>query len=177
MTATPIPAGVLLAGPPRPDGVPDRTETVAEHPVAAGERTGPLGLSEADTRKIAQQDNHWVDLAVGTGTLARTTWDAAQEACRAAVAEWDAEPQPAETLADIVADLRNGDELDRDYADRIEAASRPDPDTITVNRYDVRRAVDELDDATELPSPDLTRVILRLRAALAAAGLPQEDGS
>lgn len=131
---------------PDPDPADSPTGLVATPltytpPASGGERTGPLGLSEADTRKIAKQNESWVALAVGSGTLACKAWDAAQGACRAAVAEWDAEPQPAETIDDIVAELReiadDGDTLLPSgvvgIADRIEAASRPDPDTITVN--------------------------------------------
>ena len=97
-------------------------------PPVAGERTGPLGLSEGDTRDAAR----WLLTSADTPVIPLI------EACRAAVAEWDAEPQPAETLTDIVAWLRNRaaspDSTWSRLADRIEAASRPDSDTIPVNR-------------------------------------------
>ena len=151
-------------------------------PAAAGERTGPLGLSEADTRKIAKQNEAWVARAVGSGTLACKAWDAAQGACRAAVAEWDAEPQPAETIDHIVAWLRGNAAL-REVADRIEAATRPDPDTITVNLpasnlADLVRFVER--DGRSLNASvlwTLRHFQTALADRLAAAGLPQEDES
>lgn len=173
---------------PDPDPADSPTGLVATPltytpPASGGERTGPLGLSEADTRKIAKQNESWVALAVGSGTLACKAWDAAQGACRAAVAEWDAEPQPAETLADIVAWCRT--EARRSaplqavltaLADRIEAATRPDPDTITVNRGDLRVTISLARDAlTRAHLPVMSAAVDRCAAAaLAAAGLPQE---
>lgn len=94
--------------------------------------------------------------------------------------------EPAETLADILAEMRerridpddreyDGNEV-REWANRIEAASRPDPDTIAVNRDDLDALVDYLDDAdAEVWQQALAyKALDRLRAALAAAGLPQE---
>ena len=131
---------------PDPDPADSPTGLVATPltytpPASGGERTGPLGLSEADTRKIAKQNESWVALAVGSGTLACKAWDAAQGACRAAVAEWD----------------------------RIEAASRPDPDTITVN---LPRATAEW--VANQYHHDIYPGHLRTISLAAAAGLPRE---
>lgn len=102
-------------------------------PVAAGgrpaehERTGPRGLREPSTRVIAKLDAENPLYSDDRELI---------EACRAAVAEWGAEPQPAETLGDILAELRDDAAGEIHYApqalinlaSRIEAASRPDPD-------------------------------------------------
>lgn len=149
-------------------------------PVAAGERTGPLGLSEQDTRALAVVPE-WND----PRSHHRRADNALVDACRAAVAEWDAEPQPAETLADIVAWIRSwagakavrglyADEV-LALADRIEAATRPDPDDITVNRDDLRAILNVVG---RVPSGNAfsneRNAYGNLCAALAAVGLPQE---
>ena len=87
----------------------------------------------------------------------------------------DSEPQPAETIDHIVAELRAIAPEPAHYfwhlASRIEAATRPDPDTITVNRDDLAEALDWVAwDA----DPKAQKAARRLSAALAAAGLPQE---
>ena len=147
------------------ESFPDLDVTHFAPPVTAGERTGPLGLSEAHTREIATNPN----IAI-------------KAACRAAVAEWDAQPEPAETLTlgkrqeMIKRALKSLDDL-REWMDElarpIEAATRPDPDTITVNlpAADVREWADE---SAVANSPKADRFLTACRDALAAAGLPQE---
>lgn len=114
-------------------------------PVAAGERTGPLGLSEEypelallETRERVREVARITDDELDAWQI--TAIRNLVEACRAAVAEWDADTTPP----------------------------TPNPDHITVNRADLSLA---LETAKPLMyPPEWRRAVTNLRAALAAAG-------
>lgn len=157
-------------------------------PVAAGERTGPLGLSEGD--KVRHRFDPEVELVFIREDGARWLVEYSNGVRVVVVADqWEpvrvAQPEPAETLDGIVARLRGMTQLGwasdprtvadlvHDLANEIEAATRPDPDIITVNlpAADVREWADE---SAVANSPKADRFLTACRAALAAAGLPQE---
>lgn len=165
-----------------------RSSCACHAPPVAGERTGPLGLNEGD--RVRHMTSGRIAAFVRYAPRGMMLVESIESGERIIYAPelWepvrDAQPEPAETLADIAAWLRS-DARDETYltpkgmsalADRIEAASnrerekalaasRPDPDTITVNLpVDVHRRFAH---ACYTPR-DVDAV------ALAAAGLPQE---
>lgn len=175
------------------------------HTPVNGACTGPLGLNEGD--RVRHMTSGRIAAFVRYAPRGMMLVESIESGERIIYAPelWepvrDAQPEPAETLDDIVADRRKlaawkadalillaqweqvweaagrpgllGSSKAASVREWIEAASQPDPDTITVNRDDLQRVlgwIGRMDGQDAGPYMS----VLRLSRALAAAGLPQE---